>query len=97
MTMPQKFPVWRSALFVPANVERFVAKAIPRGADALIIDLEDSIPLAQKKFLLDPSNLAVTSTALGIGVLGAAAIEATWWIRARMLGIEPRLWRSPAD
>jgi cation-transporting ATPase E len=56
-----------------------------------------SIPLAQKKFLLDSSNLAVTSTALGIGVLGAAAIEATWWIRARMLGIEPRLWRSPAD
>ena len=48
MTMPQKFPVWRSALFVPANVERFVAKAIDRGADALIIDLEDSIPLAQK-------------------------------------------------
>ena len=56
-----------------------------------------SIPLVQKKFLLDPSNLAVTSTALGIGVLGAAAIEATWWIRAKMLGIEPRLWRSPAD
>ena len=56
-----------------------------------------SIPLAQKKFLLDPSNLAVTSTALGIGVLGAAAIEATWWIRARMLGIEPRLWRASAD
>jgi len=48
MTMPQKFPVWRSALFVPANVERFVVKAVDRGADALIIDLEDSIPLAQK-------------------------------------------------
>ena len=45
-----------------------------------------SLPLAQKKFLLDPSNLAVTFTALGIGVLGAAAIEATWWIRAGMLG-----------
>ncbi|QCI66906.1 HpcH/HpaI aldolase/citrate lyase family protein [Phreatobacter stygius] len=44
-----KFPVWRSALFVPANVERFVAKATERGADALIIDLEDSIPLAQKE------------------------------------------------
>ncbi|MCV7411334.1 magnesium-transporting ATPase [Mycobacterium florentinum] len=56
-----------------------------------------SIPLAQQKFLLDPSNLALTSTALGIGVLGAAAIEATWWIRARMLGIEPRLWRAPDD
>jgi citrate lyase subunit beta/citryl-CoA lyase len=46
--MPRKFPVWRSALFVPANVERFVVKAVDRGADALIIDLEDSIPLAQK-------------------------------------------------
>jgi citrate lyase subunit beta / citryl-CoA lyase len=49
MTPLSKFPVWRSALFVPANVERFVAKATERGADALIIDLEDSIPLAQKE------------------------------------------------
>jgi len=47
--MTRKFPVWRSALFVPANVERFVAKAVDRGADALIIDLEDSVPLAQKE------------------------------------------------
>jgi citrate lyase subunit beta / citryl-CoA lyase len=49
MTMPRKFPVWRSALFVPANVERFVAKAVDRGADALIIDLEDSVPLGEKE------------------------------------------------
>ena len=49
MTTSTKFPVWRSALFVPANVERFVAKATERGADALIIDLEDSVPLAQKE------------------------------------------------
>ena len=56
-----------------------------------------SIPLAQKKFLLDPSNLVVTSTALGIGVLGAAAIEAMWWTRARMLGVQPRLWREPGE
>jgi len=27
-----------------------------------------SFPLAQKKFFLDPSNLVVTSMALGIGV-----------------------------
>ncbi|BBZ51165.1 cation-translocating P-type ATPase [Mycobacterium heidelbergense] len=54
-----------------------------------------SVPLAQRKFLLDPSNIVVTSAALGIGVLGAAAIEATWWIRARMLGVRPRLWREP--
>jgi cation-transporting P-type ATPase E len=54
-----------------------------------------SIPLAREKFLLDPSNPLVTSAALGIGVVGAAAIEATWWIRARMLGVRPRLWREP--
>jgi cation-transporting ATPase E len=53
-----------------------------------------SIPLAQKKFLLDSSNVVVTSTALGIGVLGAAAIEAAWWIRARMLGVQPQLWHQ---
>jgi cation-transporting P-type ATPase E len=55
-----------------------------------------SIPLAREKFLLDPSNPRVTAAALGIGVVGAAAIEATWWIRARMLGVRPRLWREPA-
>jgi len=54
-----------------------------------------SLPLAQKEFFLDPSNLVVTSTALGIGVLGAGAIEAMWWIGARMLGVRPRLWREP--
>ncbi|HTQ16272.1 cation-translocating P-type ATPase [Mycobacterium sp.] len=52
-----------------------------------------SLPWSQKKFMLDPSNLWVTATALGIGVLGAAAIEAMWWIRARMLGMKPQLWR----
>ncbi|MEB3980005.1 cation-translocating P-type ATPase [Mycobacterium sp. 663a-19] len=54
-----------------------------------------SIPLAREKFLLDPSNVAVTSAALGIGVVGAAAIEAMWWIRARILGVQPQLWGRP--
>jgi citrate lyase subunit beta / citryl-CoA lyase len=48
MSQQRNLPVWRSALFVPANVERFVAKATERGADALIIDLEDSVPPQQK-------------------------------------------------
>lgn len=42
-------PLWRSALFVPANVEKFVAKAHTRGADAIILDLEDSVILSQKE------------------------------------------------
>ncbi|MDO8864098.1 CoA ester lyase [Haliea sp. E1-2-M8] len=41
-------PVWRSMLFVPAHVEKFVAKAHTRGADACILDLEDSVPLEMK-------------------------------------------------
>ena len=35
-------PIWRSLLFVPASNERFIAKAHTRGADAIILDLEDS-------------------------------------------------------
>jgi citrate lyase subunit beta/citryl-CoA lyase len=38
----------RSALFVPLADERFLAKAQERGADALLLDLEDSVPPAQK-------------------------------------------------
>ncbi len=41
--------VRRSALFVPVNVPKFVEKAHARGADAIILDLEDSIPAAEKK------------------------------------------------
>ncbi len=37
-------PFWRSLLFVPATADRFVAAAAKRGADAVILDLEDSIP-----------------------------------------------------
>lgn len=40
---------WRSMLFVPVTVDRFVAGAPKRGADAIILDLEDSIPPAQKE------------------------------------------------
>jgi citrate lyase subunit beta/citryl-CoA lyase len=41
-------PFWRSSLYVPVNVEKYVAKAHQRGADAIILDLEDSIPVADK-------------------------------------------------
>lgn len=41
-------PLWRSMLFVPATAERFVAKAHTRGADAIIVDLEDAVALSEK-------------------------------------------------
>ena len=53
-----------------------------------------SIPLAQKTFLLDSSNIALASMALGIGLMGAAAIEVIWWVQGRILGERRRLWRQ---
>jgi citrate lyase subunit beta/citryl-CoA lyase len=38
----------RSLLFVPADSDRKLAKSFSSGADALLIDLEDSVALAQK-------------------------------------------------
>lgn len=46
--MTSSTPVWRSILFVPATSERFVESALRQAADALQIDLEDSIPPDQK-------------------------------------------------
>ncbi len=47
--MRDDLPIWRSMLFVPVHVERFVAKAHTHGADAIILDLEDSVPPAEKE------------------------------------------------
>ena len=41
-------PCWRSLLFIPANNLRVIEKAHIRGADALILDLEDAVPVADK-------------------------------------------------
>jgi citrate lyase subunit beta/citryl-CoA lyase len=46
--MSRSLPSWRSLLFVPVTSERFVAKAHTRGADAIILDLEDSVLPANK-------------------------------------------------
>lgn len=45
--MPEKRPL-RSLLWVPGNRESWISKAIATGADALILDLEDSVPYAEK-------------------------------------------------
>ncbi|WP_113963628.1 cation-translocating P-type ATPase [Mycobacterium shimoidei] len=61
-------------------------------ASALAYVVIFSLPLAREKFLLDPSNVVVTSEAVGLGILGAAAIEALWWVQGRILGERRRLW-----
>jgi citrate lyase subunit beta/citryl-CoA lyase len=60
--MSDALPLWRSMLFVPVTVEKFVARAAERGADAIILDLEDSVPAAEKpraRGLLGPAAAAV--------------------------------------
>ena len=35
--------MWRSLLFIPVLEDRFIAKAVKRGADAIILDLEAGV------------------------------------------------------
>jgi citrate lyase subunit beta/citryl-CoA lyase len=48
MSEARKLPVWRSALYVPSNVPKFIDGAHKRGADAIIVDLEDSVPIGER-------------------------------------------------
>lgn len=48
----------RSLLFLPATSPQLLAKATERGADALIVDLEDSVPPARKA---EARSLATTA------------------------------------
>jgi citrate lyase subunit beta / citryl-CoA lyase len=41
--------MWRSLLYVPVTSERFVAKAHTRGADAIILELEDAVAPSEKE------------------------------------------------
>src|SRR5205823_13081899 len=45
---PARQMVRRSSLIMPVNVPAFVERAHLRGADAIVLDLEDSIPPAEK-------------------------------------------------
>lgn len=58
----------RSLLYVPASSERFVAKAHERGADAIILDLEDAIPADRK----EAARAALREAVPAVGRAGAA-------------------------
>src|SRR4029079_5160415 len=47
--MQSSRPLPRSFLYVPANREKFLDKAMGLPADAFILDLEDSVPVAEKE------------------------------------------------
>jgi citrate lyase subunit beta / citryl-CoA lyase len=58
---------WRALLYVPAHEERFVARAHERGADAVILDLEDGVPPAAK----DEARAALATAVPRVGRGGA--------------------------
>jgi citrate lyase subunit beta/citryl-CoA lyase len=62
--------IWRSMLFVPAHVDKYVELAHTRGADAYILDLEDSVPAADKAKARDRVATGVARVTHG----GAAAL-----------------------
>jgi citrate lyase subunit beta/citryl-CoA lyase len=81
----RKLPVWRSALYVPANVPRFIDGAHRRGADAIIVDLEDSVPIAERP----PARRDLQATAENVARGGAdviVRINRPW--RQAMLDLE---------
>lgn len=67
--MKEQF-VWRSMLYVPSNNSSFVAKSHTRGADAIILDLEDSVPFAERiAARAELANSAVIAGQSGADVL----------------------------
>lgn len=68
--MSTVFPIWRSMLFVPAQVPKFVDAAHTRGADAYLLDLEDSVPIAQKA----EARAALCCAVAKVSRSGAAAL-----------------------
>jgi citrate lyase subunit beta / citryl-CoA lyase len=48
MAQHEEAPLWRSQIIIPVNVEKYIAKAHLRGADAIVLDLEDSITPPEK-------------------------------------------------
>ena len=67
---PPRQPVWRSLLYVPVNVEKYVDKAHTRGADCIQLDLEDSIPGSEK----DRARVLVNDAARRVRKAGADVV-----------------------
>ena len=55
-----------------------------------------TIPFCRTFFKLDPSNIALTTSALVIGAIGIALVEAAWWISAAVKGEKRSLFAAGA-
>lgn len=69
---------YRSMLFVPGHKPSWAEKAVAAGSDAVILDLEDSVPASDK----DGARKTVRET---VGALAARGIRADVWVRPNSL------------
>lgn len=79
---------YRSLLFVPGHKPSWADKAIAAGADAIILDLEDSVPMADKA----TARAAVRET---VGRLHGQGPRADVWVRPNSL--ESALFGADAE
>jgi citrate lyase subunit beta / citryl-CoA lyase len=88
----RSLPTWRSLMFCPANAERFVGKAHTRGADAIILDLEDSVSPAEKA----SARAGVAAAAQTVGQAGADVLvrinrELHWAVEDIAVAVAPQV------
>ena len=67
----------RIALFAPGSNERVMAKALDSGVDAVILDLEDSVPVAAKQ----EARALVSKVIDGLAALGASRTRPAVFVR----------------
>lgn len=53
-----------------------------------------SLPATQEFFLLDPTNMALTSIAVGVGAVGMVLVEVAWWVDGKRSGQPRRLLKA---
>lgn len=85
-------PVWRSMLYIPAINEKFVETGHTRGADAIVLDLEDSIAPARK----DDARRCIAAASEKVGRGGAdvlVRVNCPWRLLIRDLeaAVSPRI------
>lgn len=88
-SQPGAAPRWRSLLYVPVIASRFVQKGHTRGADAIQLDLEDSVPASEKEAARDLLPDAVDQLA-GHGVDVVVRINRPWRLAIRDLEVAVR-------
>ncbi|MDX6362022.1 MAG: citrate lyase subunit beta / citryl-CoA lyase [Streptomyces sp.] len=65
-----RYQQWRTLLFVPGNRPDRIAKAGTRGADAVVVDLEDAVPAAEKEHARE-----LATEQLGRGLPGVTLVR----------------------